>query len=146
MLVDGRRLHIKSDSQYVVNGFARHAKWRLRGWEGDHADLWNQVSGIIDSDPARVIVSKVSAHMTWADVRRGRLSAQDKIGNAWADRLAVAGAEEHARPDRLVAQVKERRGHALKLHKETVDILSERDDSVKLLGFMYDKRLPAPTP
>ena len=38
---DPRPLDIRTDSEYVCNGFAALSSWKESGWKGDHADLWN---------------------------------------------------------------------------------------------------------
>ena len=101
----------------------------------------------MSQNPGRVIVTKVRAHTTWADVRMGRVTAEDKVGNAWADKLAVAGAEEHAMSAKLQDNVRTKRNYMKKLHRTMVDILLERDEHVKQVPFFYDRRIePPPCP
>ena len=40
-LRDPRPLDVRSDSDYVSNGFATRGVWPSQGGPGDHADLWN---------------------------------------------------------------------------------------------------------
>ena len=92
---DPRPVHIKTDSEYVVRGFELYHQWMHEGWKGSHVDLWTQFNEIIAEDPSRVHISKVLGHATWLDVRLGKSSREDKLGNDAADRLAVDGSNMH---------------------------------------------------
>ncbi|CAK0841177.1 unnamed protein product [Prorocentrum cordatum] len=58
-----------------------------------NAHLWSAVYASLDVDS--LIVNKVEAHCTEIDVREGRISEGQWLGNAHADRLAKAGAAVH---------------------------------------------------
>ena len=107
MRVDSRRLHICTDSMYVVNGAARHHIWGARGgWRGDNRDLWEAFSSEMKRTPDRVQITHVKGHATWQDVERGRTTMFDKLGNDGADALAVAGASGKGFCTQFVACVK----------------------------------------
>ena len=91
------------------------------------------MSAIIARDPARIHVSKVKGHSTWLDVRAGRISEQDKIGNAQADRLAREGADSHASTLPLVHRALRRKRLARDYHKIMLDIVREREDALNAL-------------
>ena len=93
-------LGLKSDSAYVVDGFAAHRHFcRQRGWHGiSNADLWKQVDGLFERRQARGLVTevvKMKRHAKLVDVRGGRATLWDKLGNDSADELAGAGADQH---------------------------------------------------
>ncbi|CAK0860087.1 unnamed protein product [Prorocentrum cordatum] len=58
-----------------------------------NAHLWSAVYASLDVDS--LIVNKVAAHCTEIDVREGRISEFQLLGNGHADRLAKAGAALH---------------------------------------------------
>ena len=92
----GRRLHVKSDSMYVVSGYRRWPQWRHTGWPGANCDLWQRLHQALEQDPDRIVISKVKGHAKWGHVQRGIVTLEDKVANAYADTLAGLGADQHA--------------------------------------------------
>ena len=146
LLTDARPVHIYSDSQYVLNGIARHHIWRGRGWKGDNSDLWERLSNVLTVRGQTLSFSKVKAHCTWTDVERGAISMFCKIGNAKADMLAVEASLEHDFHPAIVSAAAKTQEHTVALHKEMVAILEEWSMAVQELDFLYDKRLHPPLP
>ena len=73
------------------------------------------------------VIAKVKGHASIAaDVRRGRVAMEDKVGNDGADALAVAGAASHALPPEAVRQVKARQLVITKVQQMMVEILIAR--------------------
>ncbi len=64
-------------------------QWRRSGWQGDNAELWNRLAAALVGADVQVV--KVKGDARTADVRAGRVKAEDKCGNDVADRLVVAG-------------------------------------------------------
>ena len=124
---DSRPLHVFTDSAYVHGNFLRWAHWRHRGWNGDHADLWGRIHACLTQNPDRVLVSKVRAHLTWGHVAAGIISADAKIRNARADKLAGLGADAHAPLLSLEREARQRREKAKNRQKLMLDILRDRD-------------------
>jgi ribonuclease HI len=94
-------VEIRSDSQYVVDGFNenRH-KWRRRAWYSTptmakvikHADLWHRADRLLqwgERGQARFV--KVKGYAKKADTARGKVREEDAWGNAAADYLARVG-------------------------------------------------------
>ena len=124
---DNRKLEIRTDSQYVYDGVHCWRKWRERGWQGAHKDLWQQLSQELASrrsDGTRL--TKVKGHATNEDVDRGRVLLEDKTGNDGADALARAGAVCHEAPHELVETAKLRRYGAEQVQKMMLEILKAR--------------------
>lgn len=97
LLADSRRLEIRSDSRYVVEGVNRDLpQWRGRAWFKSparamyisNADLWFQVEKELSSerDPVRVVW--VPGHGTLQKVSAGEVTELDVWGNAGADWIA----------------------------------------------------------
>ena len=95
---DPRPLDIRSDSEYVCQGFSTWTSWAHVGWPGDHADLWNLLASDLLARTSTVQVMWVKGHAKRIDVLRGRTTEEDKRGNDGADALAVKGADLHAVP------------------------------------------------
>eukprot|EP00973_Karenia_brevis_P063653 8849122-Karenia_brevis.AAC.1 len=103
-----RRVEIRSDSQYVLDGCLRLLpKWRQQGWRTArgralaNADLWKEVYALLQSrGNGYTKLVKVKGHATHHDVENGVSTIFDKIGNDSADVLAVAGAAAHGLPRR----------------------------------------------
>ena len=108
---------MRSDSQWVLDGIASWQQWKTRGWPGDHADLWAELAQLLAERAVDALrFTKARGHVTMEDVRRGRASMQDKIGNDGADKLAVSGARHHAAPSDLVAHSRQRKTMARITH------------------------------
>ena len=75
-------------------------------------------------------MSKVKGHASWADVRRGLVRRQDKVGNAWADKLAVEGSEKHVCPAGLADANRERKELAIQYQGALVKIIMAYDKAV----------------
>ena len=103
------------------------------GWRGDHADLWTRIHNCLQPNPDRVLVSKVRAHLTWGHVAAGIISADSKVRNACANKLAGQGADAHAPLLALEREARQRRGKAKKRQKLMLDILRDRDRGVSEL-------------
>lgn len=75
-------LEIRTDSEYVVTGFAsKHAEWEDHGWlDVPNSDLWKGALYLLRSRTAETRVAKVKAH---SGIK----------GNEKADELAKAGAD-----------------------------------------------------
>jgi ribonuclease HI len=125
-LRDPRPLDIRSDSEYVCNGFKSIGGWAVVGWQGDHADLWNLLCREIASRAASVQVSWVKGHATKLDIDRGRSTEEDKEGNDGADGLAVAGAQLHAIPSEVLDAAKQRMHWAMNVQQMMVTVLRAR--------------------
>ena len=125
-LRDPRPLDIRSDSEYVCNGFAVWRSWSKTGWRHDNADLWNQLASHMCSRATCVQVSWVKGHAKPVDVLRGRTTEEDRLGNNGADSLAVAGARMHQVPVEVVASAAERKQYAKHVHEMMVAILKAR--------------------
>ena len=125
-LRDPRPLEIRTDSEWVCNGFSSWRSWFAYGWQGEHADLWDMLACELSSRVCDVHVSWVKGHATEIDVERGRTTREDKIGNDGADKLAVAGAASHQVLPEVVACAKARRQLAIRTHEMMTAILTER--------------------
>jgi ribonuclease HI len=125
-LRDPRPLDIRSDSAYVCNGFFTWRSWYEKGWQHDHADLWNLLASHMCSRATCVQVSWVKGHAKPVDVLRGRTTEEDRLGNNGADSLAVAGARMHQVPAEVVDIAQERKQHARQLHRMMLQILKAR--------------------
>eukprot|EP00973_Karenia_brevis_P052414 7282465-Karenia_brevis.AAC.1 len=102
---DARNLEIRSDSQYVVNGFNKHMdRWRQSGWCNgsrpvSNVDIWQELdTALHQRSDGSVRVVKVKGHASWEDVSTGKVTFADKCGNDKADELAVLGAALHGVP------------------------------------------------
>mgnify|MGYP001147744667 CR=1 FL=1 len=69
----------------------------------------------------------MKAHLTWRHVRAGIISAELKVGNAGADRLAGQTANMHVPLIGLEQRARERKAQARKRHRLMLKILEERD-------------------
>ena len=78
------------DCKYLSDGYLRGRHWRP---SGSNADLWAEVATQLSLRKGRVVMRKVTAHMTIDDLINGAVNAQDFFGNAWADALAGRHAE-----------------------------------------------------
>ena len=133
---DRRKLEIRSDSQWVLDGIASWRQWKAGGWQGEHADLWNELSKLMEEraeDSTRF--TKVKGHITIDEVRRGRGTMQDKTGNDGADRLAVKGAQHHAAPTDLVDRCRWRKEMARATHAMMLAIVAARRRLEEQLGW-----------
>ena len=102
---DSRPIEIRTDSQYVFDGFNRNmARWKRNSWttrgkQIGNADLWQQLQELLEQRAAgSVKLAKVKGHATWQDVASGAVAHADKLGNDKADELATLGAAMHAAP------------------------------------------------
>ena len=125
-LRDPRPLDTRTDSEWVCKGFSCWRSWADRGWQGEHADLWDKLACELSSRACDVQVSWVKGHAKDIDVERGRTTREDKIGNDGADKLAVAGAAAHSVLPEVIACAKSRRDLAKRTHEMMVAILLER--------------------
>jgi len=123
---DPRPLDIRTDSEYVCNGFAALSSWKESGWKGDHADLWNLLASALHSRVSEVCVSWVKGHAKRVDIARWRTTEEDKKGNDGADALAVAGAHMHRVPEDILRRACERKQVAKCVQKYMVAVLKAR--------------------
>eukprot|EP00660_Eupelagonema_oceanica_P002310 gene2310-15447_t len=74
-----RRVEIRTDSRYVLDGLAHRAERRERRWaQVANADLWQETDALLEARAAGdVRFTKVKAHSTETDVAAGRVSALD---------------------------------------------------------------------
>ena len=125
-LRDPRPLDIRSDSEYVCNGFKLLQGLPVVGWQGDHADLWNLLGNELASRSSAVQVSWVMGHAKQVDIARGRCTKEDKAGNDGADALAVAGARLHAIPSEVLEAARQRIRWATSVQQMMVTVLKAR--------------------
>ena len=106
--IEPRPLHIKTDSQYVLDGCRQHRfVWAAAGWRKvGNADLWKWLHALLEARPGHFAISKVKGHATAQDLHRGFVKPEDKHGNDAADTLARAGAAQHSLPDDVVQNTK----------------------------------------
>ena len=99
-----RDVHIKTDSEYVLQGCLRHRfTWAATNWtKVRNADLWQQVHSCLQRRASGVRLSKVKGHATSKDVAKGSVTSRDKHGNDSADSLASLAAMSHAMPAHVV--------------------------------------------
>ena len=131
-LRDPRPLDIRSDSEWVCNGFRDWRTWAAVGWQGEHADLWDVLAKELCVRACDVSVSWVKGHATENDVKYGRTTCEDKAGNDGADKLAVAGAAIHHVPAEGAAEAMSRRQMAKRTQEMMVNILIERQKQENL--------------
>ena len=126
--MEARPLHIKTDSQYVLNGCLRHRfAWAAASWRKiKNSDLWKQLHNLLEDRSAGFNITKVKGHATADDVASGRVALSDKHGNDAADALAGKGAATHALPSAEIRAVKHRYAVAQSEHQMLVDILLAR--------------------
>ena len=130
---DARRVEIRSDSKYVVNGLRSWPTWRQLGWQGSNRDLWLRVHRCLSAAPDRCLITKVKGHARWSEVRTGSVTMEDKVGNDGADHLAGQGADEHMALIGLESELHERRNKAKGRQKRMAHILHVRDRDLALL-------------
>ena len=140
---DHRHLHIKTDSAFVVGGFERFAQWQASGWQGSHGDLWAQLQVMLESAPGRLHISKVKGHASWLDVRMGRSTLADKTGNDAADKLAVAGSNQHPAAIVLQRQCEEASEKCSRVQRSLLDIALAREEALRN---MPEEAMPPPPP
>ena len=123
-----RKVHIKTDSAYVLRGCQRlRFDWAALGWHGIlHADLWQQVHALMLARGDDVAISKVKGHASAQDVIAGRVTQRDKQGNDSADKLATDGAKLHSMPPEHVRDVLHRRSVTKAVQSMMIAILSAR--------------------
>ena len=123
-----RKVHIKTDSEYVLKGCLRlRFDWAGLGRSRIlHADLWQEVHALMLARGHDVAISKAKGHATYQDVAAGRVSERDKLGNDNADKLATNGAKSHAMPHEYVRNVLHGRSVTKDVQSMMVAILSAR--------------------
>lgn len=91
---------IRTDSAYVINGAKQLQAWKAKGFwtkrrEIRDTDLWRRLEALANERAhGSYKLTKAKCHATAFDVKEGRVTLQDKIGNDNADALAVAGASQ----------------------------------------------------
>ena len=125
-LRDPRPLDIRSDSEYVCEGFSRWMFWADSGWAGDHADLWNLLANELRARTSAVHVSWVKGHAKRIDILRGRTTEEDKRGNDGADGLAVDGANLHPVSPEVLDSARHRKTCAVQVQRMMVTVLQAR--------------------
>ena len=122
---DPRDIEIRSDSAYVVRGLMAPSSWRMQV-SRVNGDLWARVDALVTASPNRILVTKVKGHATWRDVAQQTVSYSDKVGNAEADRLARAGADQHASVLHLEQSSQRRIAKTRQYHKCLLRIMKAR--------------------
>ena len=118
---------VRTDSQYVHRRALSWAQWRFREPRGSHQDLWARFDRAMQQKAdGQIIFRKVKGHATWGDVRQGRSTRRDKVGNAMADWLAVQGATRHESALPLVADQEARQEFIRRLQRMYLNILAEQ--------------------
>ena len=126
---DMRPLDIRTDSKYVLDGCAKllHTSSTIVWLDVVNGDLWAKVDGCLRARAAESITfTKVKGHSTWADVRGGKCTRQDKLGNDSADFLATMGAAQHVVDIDLRRRVLNSRELTKAVQLMMVDILAAR--------------------
>ena len=98
----------------------------MLGWAGEHGDLWGLLAAELGTRAHPVTVAWVKGHAKMIDVQRGRTTLADKDGNDGADKLAVAGAEQHAVDSEIVIMSDLRREHGKEVHSMFIAIVKAR--------------------
>ncbi len=80
-------LTIYVDNATVVDGFDRGEQWCTRAG-ADAADLWREIWHRWKDIGPGVAIKKVRAHTSVLDIIRGRITEEDRNGNAVADKAA----------------------------------------------------------
>ena len=124
--IEDRPLEIRTDSQWVLDGALSWNLWRAQGWQGDHSDLWLQLSSLLSTRQSPVKFSKVKGHASQTDIRRGDVISLDKWGNDGADSLAVFASASHCAPAALVQKAQQRKTTAKAVHKMMLSIVRHR--------------------
>eukprot|EP00973_Karenia_brevis_P093986 12420192-Karenia_brevis.AAC.1 len=138
---EARPCEIRSDSEYVVKGCTKHLnKWRKENFlEGDHDDLWRDISNILLARPAdSVLFTWVTGHATWIDVKSGRVARENKLGNDFADFLARSGAARHPPNLLLQASVENTRFLTVQVQTMMVKIVQARNSKSKCITETLD--------
>ena len=103
---------LHSDSAFFVDGWFRGKRWCTEAGRA-HADVWRQFWVIAeDFGLEAIVVEKVKAHTTQAQVDAGVISEVDRWGNAQADEAAKRGAAMHPDIDETIVMQKELREDA----------------------------------
>ena len=102
MELDPRRLHIKSDSSYVVTCFEKMQRQEAEIPRQINYDLWERIRCQILQYPDRVVVRKTKGHATAYHILRGKSTIFEKHGNDQADLLAEQGAIVNSPPRELL--------------------------------------------
>ena len=102
---DSRRLHICTDSSYVVNGLTQWLpEWKALGWRHKvgkrrtapvkNVDLWRRLDKLWGEAPeGHLSIQWVKGHANHKHVAAGVTTELDAWGNYQADRLAVEAAQ-----------------------------------------------------
>ena len=120
-------LEIRTDSKYVVDGFRRLQNEGLDSMRS-HNDLWTRLLQNTTTRATPVRIVKVLGHAKWRDVHCGRETAENKTGNAHADKLAVQGAQKHPHAHALGRLCRETRQRTLRLQRMFLNILLEQSE------------------
>ena len=147
--LDGaRRLEIRTDSRYVVDGVERFPQWQDAGWQGSNKDLWDMVRDVLQAEAGRVTARWVKGHATHGDVARRVTTWADRVGNNCADDLACRGAEVHVQRSPLLLAAREAqqetRRFTMKLQAMMLNIVKAWEESVDQLPWLYDNLVPDP--
>ena len=136
---DLRRLDIRSDSKYVVDGANELLNGGTVAKTRDHRDLWSRLrTALRSAGRGTVSVSWVKGHAKQVDVVRGRITQADLVGNHGADALAVAGAFQHMVPGQVAQEALRRQTLAIATHRMMVRIIAERQNAENFLGLSHD--------
>ena len=140
---ESRDVHIKTDSEYVLNGCLKHRlAWATLGWHKvRNADLWRKAHDLLLSRGSAVEISKVKGHATSNDVRKGVASARDNHGNDAADALASSAAQAHSLPSHVVKDTLHRKRVLRDIQIMMVEILMARSVQVQTQNAVVDDSL-----
>ena len=89
-------LAVYVDNLEVVNGVHNGREWCCHH-KRDGADLWRQIWRYLDDMLGWIQVRKVKAHLDLSDVKRGRITYEQWVGNGVADLAANAACTEASR-------------------------------------------------
>ena len=120
-------LEIRSDSKYVVDGYRRLISQGIEVMRS-HRDLWSRFQDSLAERASSVRVVKVLGHAKWSDVHSGRETAQNKIGNHHADRLATEGVRFHRDSHVLRDLAQQNRQRGQRIQRMFLNILKEHSD------------------
>ena len=101
-------IHVYSDSDFVVKGILERGEAATTHPKAAWAHLWRRFWKLLDEfgglGPLGLLVSKIKAHATVADVQAGRVRDIDRTGNSMADEAAKEAVRPHRAPPALLSR------------------------------------------
>ena len=119
------KLEIRTDSTFVIDGFAKLSK-NISWMPCDNQDLWKAAATLLRTRKTEVTLTKVKGHAKQIDVDRGHVMEIDKIGNDGADALACAGADMHLVPPAIIDDAGWRVKQAMTTQRMMIAIVKAR--------------------